>query len=380
MGRRAVVLGWVALAGGGVLLAAVVLMARADAAAERPVYGLVAILAAGALAVAAATYGLVELGAGPPDPAALGGAGPASFKHVRRLVLVLLLLGAGALVARAALVPRSYGQFGFYRGEAAREAMAPLPLHRQQQICAGCHADQVRRHDKDVHGGVECEACHGPGADHVESFARHGLFRPPEIFVPKTKGPCLWCHRRLGARPSSFPQIDPGEHYGFLGVQDEATGCMRCHDPHEPLFLDRPLAQARLHPLIQRCRDCHATPMDERAARPEDHPAIFECSYCHGAVAQDLRARPHRKLACNRCHLFHRDSETAGRIVAVRDSRFCLLCHRKTPFREHASRPLVEWPAHGVPAGASGGPRECLECHAEAIHGPKPKTRPGGAP
>ncbi|MBI4705665.1 MAG: hypothetical protein HY744_31625 [Deltaproteobacteria bacterium] len=198
------------MTGGGLLLAAVVLMARADAAAERPVYGLATILAAGVLAVAAATSGLVKLGAGPPDPAAVGGAGTASFKHVWRLVIVLALLGSVALAARAALVPRSYGQFGFYRGEAAREAMAaPLPLHRQQYVCAGCHADQVRRHDKDVHGGVECEACHGPGAGHVEAFDRHGLFRRPELFVPKTKGPCLWCHRRLAARPSSF---QPGRH------------------------------------------------------------------------------------------------------------------------------------------------------------------------
>lgn len=300
-----------------------------------------------------------------------------SYRHLIRLGAVVFLIVGGAATARAFLIPKTFGQYGSYRGDAVKEAMvAKVPQHMGQAVCASCHPGVPKLHDKDVHRGVECESCHGPGVEHVGFFQKKGMFEPPKLFVPHTKEPCLWCHRRLAARPSGFPQIEPDAHYAFLGVTDKDTPCMKCHSPHEPLFLDRPVAEARLHPLIQQCQDCHEKAVEPAAERPDDHPQVFECSYCHADVAQDFETRSHKRLACSKCHLYQRESETAGRIVKNRADRFCLLCHEQQPFRGAALMPLIDPAAHDK--GDS-----CLGCHREKIHGkgaearaPMPDTGP----
>ena len=63
---------------------------------------------------------------------------------------------------------------------------------------------------------------------------------------PEGREACLACHLLLPERPGDFPQVVPAEHYRFVGVADPGTHCTACHDPHEPLFMDRDLRQARL--------------------------------------------------------------------------------------------------------------------------------------
>jgi predicted CXXCH cytochrome family protein len=373
---------WVAFGFAVALTLAVVIMARADAVAGRPVFGLATIALAAAFAVLATTIGLAGLLAGRREEPAEGAGVRGSWSHVVRLGVVLLLVVGAAIVVRAVLVPESYGRYGYYRGDAAREAMfAAVPRHVGRTMCAGCHTREGSLIAKDVHGGIECESCHGPGGDHVASI------RPDDpanrehvaLFIPQTQEPCLWCHRRLAARPSPFPQIDPAEHFRFLGVSDPQTPCMRCHNPHEPLFLDRPLREARLHPVIQQCRDCHADAVAADVPRPDDHPVVFECRYCHPEVAADFASRPHASLGCSRCHLYHRESDTAGRIVKNRDPRFCLLCHRRNPFRGPGAPPLIDWPAHREQLAPGNESVDCVDCHLDRIHRHTVDLRPAAA-
>jgi len=378
MQRPAAYRSWVAFAFAAAFVLGAIVMVRADALAGRPVFGLATIALSVALAVLAATVGLAGLLRGrretPDEPEVRG-----TWSHVVRLLVVLAVGIGAALAARAYFSPVSYGVFGYYRGDAVREAMfARVPQHRGKMMCAGCHTDKGRLHDKDVHAGIECESCHGPGTAHIASM-RVGDDRLPagaedfaghvKQFVPHTQEPCLWCHRRLAARPSSFPQIDPAEHFAFLGVSDPATPCMRCHDPHQPLFLDRPLREARLHPFIQQCRDCHTEAVDAAAARPDDHPSVFECRYCHAELAADFAGRTHAPIGCSRCHQFHRVSDTAGRIVKNRSPEFCLLCHRANTFRGAGAPPLIEWPAHREAQGPGLASAVCADCHMDKIHG-----------
>jgi predicted CXXCH cytochrome family protein len=278
-------------------------------------------------------------------------------------VLVLVVLSAGAVV-RVLLKPQTYGQYGPYRGAAAAEARVRAPRHQGQSVCAKCHAKQARLQAKDAHHRVGCETCHGPGD-------RHSKDPKVKLRRPKNKEFCLGCHQVLAARPGSFPQIVPAAHYKSVGVKDLKTPCIRCHSPHEPLFMDRDLRTARLHPVVHRCRDCHAGPeRDPATPRPASHPPIFECSYCHPRVVADFSGRTHKKVRCTTCHLFFKEAEYAGRIIRDADPRFCLLCHRDADFRADDAPPGIEWPDHreDMSEGPQDANKRCIDCHRDKIH------------
>jgi hypothetical protein len=74
-------------------------------------------------------------------------------------------------------------------------AFTRLSAADQTTDCAGCHVTgalkPVEVEGKVVNGGVQCEACHGPGKVHAES-AKAGT---PEKFAQKPAEPlCVQCH------------------------------------------------------------------------------------------------------------------------------------------------------------------------------------------
>jgi hypothetical protein len=286
------------------------------------------------------------------------------YRHTFRLFAVVGCVLAIALVARARAVPAGFGRFGYYRAGAAEDARRFEVRHAGNARCTECHEVQAKLHQKDAHTRVSCETCHGPGARHA---ARQ---KGATILNPEGKDHCLGCHRALDARPGAFPQIRVEDHFRFVGVKDTTTECVDCHNPHEPLFMDRDIRQARLHPLIQRCPDCHQGGIEVAAKRPAGHPPIFECNYCHGGVANDFATRPHKDIRCTACHIFSKQSDYAGRIVRDTDPRFCLLCHGATDFRGPTAARTVAWPEHRdkvakTPADAAKG---CVDCHRNDIH------------
>jgi transcription elongation factor Elf1 len=285
------------------------------------------------------------------------------YRHAYPVFLILFGVLAAAMAVRAWLVPASFGKYGYYRGDALDEARERPSLYAGKGACAGCHDDIVALHAKDAHGTVQCETCHGAASKH----AVDGENPPPRADQQKD---CLVCHRRMDARPGSFPQINREEHYKFVGVADPETPCVRCHSGHEPVFMDKDLRTARLHPLIHSCSDCHLGRTDQNQKKPEDHPQIFTCNYCHPAVAASAAKAEHHSISCRTCHFFIKQNAFSGRIVRDADPRFCLLCHRKTEFRTTNGPPLIDWPGHL--AGVSDGPpdpkRTCVECHQDQIH------------
>jgi len=289
----------------------------------------------------------------------------ASYRHTYRLFIIIGVLAGAGLLARYLLVPSSFGQYGAYRGGAVEAARRGEPLHLGQQGCTECHEEKVKLHAKDAHHRVQCEVCHGPGRRHAAEGTAASIDKP------RGKQVCLTCHQLLSARPGAFPQIEWREHFRFVGVKSDNTPCTRCHEPHEPLYMDRDVRTARLHPLVQRCRDCHAgRTRDPSTPQPAGHPAIFECSYCHSKITKDFAKRPHHKVRCSTCHLFFKESEFAGRIIRDADPRFCLLCHRAGDFRSDKAPPGIEWPAHRqeVAEGPEDAKKRCIDCHRDRIH------------
>jgi hypothetical protein len=293
------------------------------------------------------------------------------YRHTYRLVGLIVVAVAIALLVRSKLVPDSFGERGHFRADAIEQARSYTPRHLGRQTCADCHDDVVALHAKDAHARVECESCHGPGLVHVEAEGEGVIIRPAG------REPCLVCHQQLPSRPGDFGQIQPAEHLRFVGVEDQETECTVCHDPHEPLFMDRDLRQARLHPLIHRCRDCHIGRADETLPRPAEHPAIFSCDYCHEEIARGFAERPHQEVRCTTCHLFFRESESAGRILRDSDPRFCLLCHRDADFRSEDSPPGIDWPDHRELMAETDADldKRCTDCHQDRIHPLSPRDR-----
>jgi hypothetical protein len=145
------------------------------------------------------------------------------FKDAEHLLRLAGVFVAGTLLfllVRAAVVPRSFGQYGHYRGAVIGE-IAAHPIHfAGHQTCETCHTDIVEKKSSGKHANVNCEACHGPLANHAND---------PSIDPgkPDVATLCVRCHEASAARPKNFPQVDSGQH--FAGV-----ACNTCHQPHNP--------------------------------------------------------------------------------------------------------------------------------------------------
>jgi hypothetical protein len=143
------------------------------------------------------------------------------IEHLIRLAVVIVVLLAIFLVLRAAVVPRSFGEYGHYRGAAIAEAAARPVAFAGHDACEGCHSDVVDQKKQGKHVVVACEACHGALAKHADD--------PTSVIPPKldTAVVCARCHEANSAKPKGFPQVVTADHSGGIA-------CDTCHQPHRP--------------------------------------------------------------------------------------------------------------------------------------------------
>ena len=148
------------------------------------------------------------------------------YKNSAHLIRVAAVFGLGAIAfvaLRATLIPKSYGRYGPYRGDALMESASRPPRYAGHETCEGCHPDVLEVKAKGVHAHVNCESCHGPLAKHADDPATVMPVRPD---VAKL---CVRCHAKDVAKPSGFPQVDAKEHA-------QGQLCNVCHQPHNPGF------------------------------------------------------------------------------------------------------------------------------------------------
>jgi Cytochrome c7 and related cytochrome c len=145
------------------------------------------------------------------------------IEHLLRLALVFLVGVAAFVIVRAILVPRSFGEYGHYRGNSIAEMAAGPIAFAGHDSCEGCHTDVAGVKSKGKHRGVNCEACHGALASHADD---------PSLPPPKldTAVLCVRCHGVNGAKPKDFPQIVADKHSAGLS-------CETCHQPHSPAIV-----------------------------------------------------------------------------------------------------------------------------------------------
>jgi hypothetical protein len=141
--------------------------------------------------------------------------------HLLRLVVVVVIAVAVFAVLRAAVVPRSFGQYGHYRGAAIAEIAARPIAFAGHEACEVCHTEVVDQKKLGRHVAVPCEACHGALAKHADDPAS---VKPAKL---DTAVVCARCHEANSAKPKGFPQVVTADHSGGIA-------CDTCHQPHRP--------------------------------------------------------------------------------------------------------------------------------------------------
>src|ERR1035437_2819422 len=90
-------------------------------------------------------------------------------KHIVRLIVLIIGLGAIGITARNLLIDKSFYKFGHYRVDAVAEIARDKPKYQGSAYCESCHAAQYNEWSKSIHHSVDvgkvvkCEVCHGPG-------------------------------------------------------------------------------------------------------------------------------------------------------------------------------------------------------------------------
>jgi DmsE family decaheme c-type cytochrome len=219
------------------------------------------------------------------------------------------------------------------------------------------HAQRGNVHAPFGKGGLQCEACHGPGARHAsrgsKKTATINSFKPNSFLsVPERNQPCLGCHQ------------DQARNAWHAGAHDRSQiACTDCHRLHAD---PDPVREKTAQPEV--CFGCHK---QQRAdfQKTSTHPVRFglmACSACHNAHGSSSTAmlnKPTVNQTCTSCHADKRGPMLWEHAPVAED---CTLCHSP----HGAVRPALL---------AKSPPMLCQQCHAQAGH-PSVARTPGGLP
>lgn len=259
--------------------------------------------------------------------------------------------------------------------------------------CLGCHATANlvglfhTKHAQPTtdqgpfgRGGLQCEACHGPGGAHVKA----GGGPPAGMIVFGAKSPtpvaaqnavCLGCHQK-----------DAAHEWVTSAHATAEVACSACHSLHT---VKDPMASAASQ--VEVCTSCHLAQRTD-LFKPSHHPlreGKMACTACHAAHGSSAPAAlvkstvtetctschtelrgpflwEHQPVAedCGNCHEPHGSAQSA--MLTIRPPFLCQTCH------EGAGHPSIVNTPQGLAGGRSpstflvaGG---CVNCHSQ-VHG-----------
>jgi cytochrome c553 len=140
-------------------------------------------------------------------------------KHIVRLIGLVAVFLAAALIAKWYFTADSFYRFGHYRADSVPQIAAQDPVFQTPRYCKECHGERHAQWSAGNHKTVICEVCHGAAQGHP------GIGKLP---IPKdTRKLCTLCHEAMPGRPRTQPQVNLAQHSG--GQQ-----CVLCHNPHAP--------------------------------------------------------------------------------------------------------------------------------------------------
>ncbi|MEK6255733.1 MAG: cytochrome c family protein [Chloroflexota bacterium] len=151
--------------------------------------------------------------------------------------------------------------------------------------CGGCHTTGYSPlgHQNDMPGitgtwaleGVQCEACHGPGSQHVQAP------QAVSMELDRSSQLCGSCHVRNN--PAVIDASDGFEKHheqyeDLYSSKHFATSCVTCHNPHASAVY----ADTDVNPnkgITQSCESCH---WQNTTRKVDKHSSkIVSCTACH---------------------------------------------------------------------------------------------------
>ncbi|MEY2920030.1 MAG: hypothetical protein RL261_1335 [Pseudomonadota bacterium] len=231
-------------------------------------------------------------------------------------------------------------------------------------------------------GGLQCEACHGPGGNHTKKVKK-GESRPSMIKfgrnadtpVPVQNAMCLGCHEKNQAAqwhigPHDVNNVSCAACHDSHKAKDAVLSkitqpevCYTCHVAEKSQFLKpyaHPVRQGRLA-----CSDCHkphGTTAQKQLVRATINDTCYECHaekrgpmlWEHQPVTED----------CSTCHAAHGSSNPG--MVKMRGPLLCQSCHSQQ------GHPSFAYGPSGLPGSSSPttalGLGNCMNCHSQ-VHG-----------
>jgi DmsE family decaheme c-type cytochrome len=235
---------------------------------------------------------------------------------------------------------------------------------------------------------LQCEACHGPGAQHAEEVPEGQKQAPILAFGARSHVPIeQQNHACLGCHESEARIAWKGSAHG--GNDVACASCHRIHAQHDPVL------SGAAQPDI--CYTCHKVQRAE-FDKPSTHPVRFgsmQCSSCHevhGSLAAKLLIKPTLNETCYTCHAEKRGPFLWEHAPVAED---CTLCHeahgsvhptllaKRPPLlcqqcHSQLGHPSVARTGAGLPGGSPSGfllAGSCTNCHSQ-VHG---SNHPSGA-
>ncbi len=213
-------------------------------------------------------------------------------------------------------------------------------------VCADCHSTQLKRkfsenqyHTTWSEINVACEACHGPGKNHIlwaDSGGKSSISR---------KGLSIQFTERQGVSWIMDSLTGNAKRSQENKNRTEIEVCGRCHSRRTPLTDGNLEADAVSQKLLDRYR---LQLLTENNYHPDGQPK--DETYVYGSF---LQSKMHQAgVTCSDCHNPHslKPRQTGNGV--------CLQCHSTEKFNSSTH--------HFHSTLTSGG--QCMECHAPAQH------------
>ena len=322
---------------------------------------------------------------------------PARLGLAASLYAIVGLIGAlGARTGPASSRPVAAGPTAVNHGDA---------IYVGEQVCIACHAVPNKHFTHTVHASAfrdnpknelhqrSCEACHGPGSNHIKNptdpanrASLIGFTREWGTPVEVQNAMCLTCHQ--GAQRMFWPD------------STHARNELACSDCHNPMARISPTGLLKKESINDTCYTCHQQQRTEFAKRshmplPEGKMSCVDCHNPHGSTSKAMIKADSVNELCYNCH-----TEKRGPFLwehaPVRDN--CLNCHHPHGSNHDklltVARPFSCQQCHTNPGGhqtplfnagqllGGGGAvnsrvlsRSCQQCHSQ-IHG---SNHPAGA-
>ncbi|GBE01163.1 hypothetical protein BMS3Bbin06_00362 [bacterium BMS3Bbin06] len=220
---------------------------------------------------------------------------------------------------------------------------------KKPYTCGACHTTGYRKegHQDGMEGikgtwafpGIQCEACHGPGGDHVKSGGKTGMK------VDTSAAACGKCHVR--GNPAKVPAkkgfIRHHEQYPeLLAGPHKDLDCVTCHNPHKKYKFS----------IKMECSSCHHAQTSAFKGSVMEQVGV-ECKDCHmpratksavkyGKYSGDIRTHIFRINTDANADMFYSEKvkgkkKTFARGFVTLDFA-CLNCHKNKDRKWAASK------------------------------------------